>query len=60
MKTEDEDQPILSLEAVLADEKLTRLRRAYHELEAYQLSPEHDSAKKRLRESLSQPDSNCV
>lgn len=58
MSIEDENQTTLNLEAVLSDEKLTRLRRAYHELEAYQLSPQHETAKKKLKESLAYPDTD--
>lgn len=56
MNTEDENEPALDIESVLSDEKLTRLRRAYHGLEALQLSAEHEAAKKRLKEGLSRPD----
>jgi hypothetical protein len=52
MKDKNLPNPAISLETILADEKLTRLRRAYHELEAFQLSPEHEAAKEKLRRSL--------
>ena len=58
MNTKDENQPAQRLEEVLSDEKLIRLRRAYHELEAFQLSAEHGAAKRRLKERLSQSDSD--
>jgi hypothetical protein len=55
MKKESEERTDLDLEAVLGDDKLTRLRRAYHELEAFQLSPAHSEAKWKLKESLARP-----
>jgi len=48
-----EEKPPLNLEDLLADEKLTHLRRAYHELEAFQLSPEHEQGKAKLKAILS-------
>jgi len=52
MKKITEEKPPLNLEDLLADEKLTQLRRAYHELEAFQLSPAHEATKEKLRVSL--------
>jgi hypothetical protein len=43
------------IESVLADEKLTRLRRAYHQLEAFQLSGRHLSLKMKFEQLLSKP-----
>ena len=53
MKTEHTITPVLDLESVLADENLTRLRRAYHALEGFQLSPAHSTAKEKLKTALS-------
>lgn len=58
MKHEPNDQEALDLESVLGDEKLTRVRRAYHELEAFQLSDQHEAVKKKLKESLAHPDTD--
>jgi len=41
-------------EAPLTDETLHELRRAHHELEAFQLSPSHQANKDRLKTLLRQ------
>lgn len=43
-----------SLETMLTDESLRELRRAYHALEAQQLSAEHQSLKEQLKRRLSE------
>lgn len=50
-----ENAPDTGLEHCLGDEALLRLRRAYHELEAYQLSDAHREAREELRRRLSAP-----
>ena len=39
-------------EAPLSEEELLEIRRAYHSLEAFQLSPEHRAAKEILKARL--------
>jgi len=39
-------------DAPMSDEELIEIRRAYHSLEAFQLSPEHRAAKEILKARL--------
>ena len=39
-------------DAPISDEELIEIRRAYHSLEAFQLSPEHRAAKEILKSRL--------
>jgi len=40
----------------ISEEELVEIRRAYHSLEAFQLSPEHREAKAALKARLAQPE----
>ena len=46
------DKPTAPSEAPLSEEELLEIRRAYHSLEAFQLSPEHREAKEILKARL--------
>lgn len=44
-------------DAPISDEELIEIRRAYHSLEAFQLSPEHRAAKEILKTRLAKGES---
>ena len=46
------DKPASPSDAPLSEEELLEIRRAYHTLEAFQLSPEHRDAKVALKARL--------
>ena len=46
------NQPATPSESPLTEEELLEIRRAYHSLEAFQLSPEHREAKEILKARL--------
>ena len=46
------DKPAVPSESPLSEEELLEIRRAYHSLEAFQLSPEHREAKEILKARL--------
>jgi len=46
------DKPAAPSESPLSDDELLEIRRAYHSLEAFQLSPEHLAAKEILKARL--------
>ena len=48
-------QPVPSLVALVADESLTALRKAYHAAEAFQLSAEHQATKHTVQTTLLPP-----
>lgn len=50
--TKETTEPNPEMETLLADESLTRLRKAYHEIEAFALSDEHLAAKNKLRKTM--------
>lgn len=46
------DKPTTASDASFSEEELIEIRRAYHSLEAFQLSPEHREAKEILKARL--------
>lgn len=46
------DKPAAPSDAPVSEEELLEIRRAYHSLEAFQLSPEHREAKEILKARL--------
>lgn len=48
------DEPAVPKETPLSEEELIEIRRAYHSLEAFQLSPEHREAKAALKTRLAE------
>ena len=50
------DEPAAPRETLLSEEELLEIRRAYHSLEAFQLSPEHREAKAALKARLAEGD----
>ena len=51
------DKPAVPSEAPLSEDELLEIRRAYHSLEAFQLSPEHRAAKEILKARLAKGES---
>jgi len=49
--------PPPSPDSPLSDEAMLEIRRAYHALEAFQLSPEHHAAREELKSRLAKLDS---
>lgn len=52
MNPTNPDSPQSAVHPALEDDSLVRLRKAYHELEAYQLSDQHRASKEALRQRL--------
>ncbi|MFV0338292.1 MAG: hypothetical protein ACK5LK_08640 [Chthoniobacterales bacterium] len=52
------DQSPTPRAAIFSDEELLEIRRAYHSLEAFQLSPEHLKAREALKARLAKKEAD--